>query len=224
MDYFQLTTLLRALTLLAGLLVLKVTVAVTLGYYDYFPPNFDSGFLQGREDYFAGPYQWAFYTHIASGPCSLIWGLLLISDRFRLRFPAGHRFLGRIQVLNVLLLVTPSGLCMARHALTGPIAGIGFALLAVATGWCAVQGWRSAVRRRFVDHRRWMWRCFLLLCSAVVIRIIGGTATVTDFDAPWLYPAASWLSWLVPLTAFELTCLIHRPGSHTRAKTVQGVM
>ena len=32
----------RALTMLAGLVVLKVTLSVALGYRDYFPPDFNS--------------------------------------------------------------------------------------------------------------------------------------------------------------------------------------
>ncbi|MDB5336674.1 MAG: hypothetical protein JWN70_2293 [Planctomycetaceae bacterium] len=44
----------RALTLVAGLLRLKVTLPVIVGYRDYFPPNFDSDFLNGREAYFFG--------------------------------------------------------------------------------------------------------------------------------------------------------------------------
>jgi len=197
-------TLSRLLPLLTCLLIVRVTVAVVLNYREYLPPNFHSDFLQGRQAYFWGGYHWAFYTHLASGPISLILGMILISDRFRLQFPKWHRSLGRIQVLVVLFLVTPSGLWMAWYAATGTIAALGFGSLALATGICIASGWRSAVNRRFADHRRWMLRSFLLLCSAVVIRLIGGLATVVDFDAEWLYPLSAWASWLVPLMVLEL--------------------
>lgn len=199
------TTLRTVLTMLAGLLVLKVTVGVVLKYGDYFPPNFNSEFLQGRDAYFSGSYQWAFYPHIASGPLSLMLGLILIGDRFRLHFPKWHRVLGRIQVLNVLCVVAPSGLWMAYYALGGPVAAAGFAALAIATGFCVALGWRLAVRRRFAEHRLWMWRTFLLLCAAVVIRIIGGAATVTGAHALWIDPVAAWVCWLLPLAVFELS-------------------
>jgi hypothetical protein len=194
----------RALTLSVGVLIFKVTVSVVLKYHNYFPPNFDFDFLRGRQPYFSGPYQWAFYTHLASGPVSLVLGMILVSDEFRRRFPAWHRRLGRIQVACVLLLVAPSGLWMARYAEAGTIAAIGFAALAVATGTSVALGWRAAVQRRFSEHRRWMWRSFLLLCSAVVLRLIGGLAVVLGSEAAWLDPLAAWLSWLGPLTAFEL--------------------
>lgn len=202
----------RILPFLAGALVLRVAASVLSHYRDYFPPDFRSDFLRGREDHFWGAYRWAFYTHIVSGPVSLILGLILLSEVARARFPTWHRYLGRFQVACILLLVTPSGLGMAYHAAAGPIAAAGLAALAIATATCAVLGARSAVRRRFAEHRRWMWRCYLLLCSAVVIRLIGGLATVTGMATRWLDPLATWMSWLVPLAAFEWLSRDREPG------------
>jgi hypothetical protein len=59
-----------------------------------------------------------------------------------------------------------------------------------------------------------MWRCFLLLCSAVVLRLIGGLATVTHIGGNWSYPLAAWASWLVPLGIFELSGPIRRRFEH----------
>jgi hypothetical protein len=201
----------RAVTVVAGLLVLKVTAAVVWGYRNYFPPDFNSDFLRGREDYFAGAYQWAFYVHIASGPVSLVLGTILISERFRRRFPQWHRGLGKLQIACILFLVAPSGLWMARYAAAGPIGAVGFALLAIATGMCAALGWRAAVKRRFAVHRRWMWRSYLLLCSAVILRLTGGLAAIVGVHAAWFDPLASWACWIVPLAAFELIGLRRRP-------------
>src|SRR5579862_9787447 len=130
---FRSITVPRVLTILAAVLILKVTASVVLKYVDYFPPNFQSDFLQGRDSYFFGSYCWAFYTHLAAGPVTLILGMVLISEQFRLRFPQWHRALGRVQVLTVLFLVAPSGLWMAYRAEAGPVAAVGFALLAVVT-------------------------------------------------------------------------------------------
>ena len=203
----------RALTLLAALLVLKVTAAVVLGYRNYFPPNFNADFLRGREGYFFAGYQWPFYAHIASGPVSLVLGTILIGERFRTRFPKWHRYLGRVQVACILLLVSPSGLWMAYYAQAGMIAAASFGLLAIATGASAALGWRAAVQRRFNVHRRWMSRCYLLLCSAVVLRILGGLATVSGVTAPWFDPLASWACWVLPLAAYELSLLADRRKS-----------
>ncbi|MDZ4683935.1 MAG: DUF2306 domain-containing protein [Planctomycetaceae bacterium] len=204
MSYSRLKVLQRAATVLAGVVILKVTVAVVYGYRNYFPPNFDADFLRGREDHFFGPYQGAFYAHIASGPCALLLGSILISKRFRMRFPKWHRCLGRMQVALVLLLVAPSGLWMAWYAAAGPMAAAGFAVLAMLTGTTIALGWRAAVQRRFLVHRRWMMRCFLLLCSAVTLRVTVGLAIVLGVDSMWFDPVVSWASWLVPLGVYEL--------------------
>jgi hypothetical protein len=201
----------RLLVFLAALLVWKVTLSVVIEYRHYFPPDFESDFLQGREHYFWGAYRWAFYTHLASGPASLILGTILISERFRTKLPAWHRRLGRAQGMCVLLLVAPSGLWMARHAMTGAVAAAGLGSLGIATAACVLLGWRAAVQRRFAQHQRWMWRTFLLLCSAVVIRVTGGLATVAGYDALWVYPFAAWASWLGPLLAFEASQLLKQP-------------
>ncbi len=177
-------------------------MAVLWSYADYFPPQFDSEFLRGREATFYGTYQWSFFVHVIAGPLTLVFGLVLLSKQLRQRFPRGHRFIGRIQVVCVLI-VAASGLRMAFNAGAGAIAGVSLGLLALLTGLSILAGWIHAVRRQFVLHRRWMLRCFVLLCSAVVLRLIGGFGTMTGVQSEWYNTIAVWVSWLVPLAALE---------------------
>jgi len=193
----------RVLGALAAVLVVRVVASVLMGYRRYAPPDFRSDFLRGREAYFWGGYAWAFYVHIASGPLVLLIGLFLVGDRARRWSPAWHRRLGWAQVAIVLGLVTPSGLAMARYAASGPVAAAALASLAVATAACTAIGARAAATRRFAAHRRWMWRSYLLLASAVVLRLIGGLGIVLGVTAPRYDPLATWLCWLLPLAAFE---------------------
>lgn len=194
----------HVLTCVACLLVLKVTVEVVLNYDNYLPPDFSAEFLKGRDGYFFGSYQYAFYAHIASGPVVLVSGMILLSEQFRKHFPLAHRYLGRLHAAIVLLFVAPSGLWMACYASAGPFAAVGFVILSMLTATCIAFGWRSAIKRRFIDHRLWMLRGYLLLCSAVVLRILGGFGSTIGVEATWFDPAASWLSWLGPLMTFEL--------------------
>jgi len=198
------STIPRILQLLVLLLIGKVIVATWISYRDYMPPDFESVFLDGREGDFWQGYHRAFYVHIISGPISLLLGMLLVSQQFRQHWPKWHRSLGRMQVACVLLVVTPSGLWMAKSAAFGPVAGAGFAALALATGLTVALGWRAAVQRRFEVHRRWMLRCFVLLCSAVVIRINGGMGSVLGIEAEWYYVQSAWTSWIVPWFALEV--------------------
>jgi hypothetical protein len=190
--------ILRALVVL---LVLKVTATIVAGYGDYFPANFASDFLWRRESHFVGMYRVAFYAHIVSGPISLLMGLILISARLREWAPQLHRSLGKVQAALVLFILAPSGLWMAFYA--ERVAAEGFVVLAMATGLCVALGWRAAVQRRMAEHRRWMWRCFLLLCSAIVLRLMGGLSVTLGVGGEWSYPLAAWVSWLGPLVLFE---------------------
>jgi hypothetical protein len=189
--------------LLGLLLVLKVVLNVVLTYPDYCPPNFQNDFLLGRDAYFWQSYHLGFYSHIVSGPLSLLLGIALISEKVRTRFPHWHRRMGRIQIANILLIVVPSGLWMSFWAASGPAAGWAFATLGLVTLFCTIMGWRQAVRRQFASHRRWMWRVFVLLCSAVTIRALGGFAITFGWHADWIYPVNGWLSWTLPLIICE---------------------
>ena len=102
-------------------------------------------------------------------------GLILLSEYVRRRHSRWHRWLGRVQVVVLLLLVLPSSLVMSGQAFGGWPAGL--SSLAVRDDRdCAIVGVVQACRKRFDRHRRWMLRCYVLICSAVVLRLISGTA------------------------------------------------
>ncbi len=202
MRYRILMTVLR---LVAVVLILRVLVTILAQYPDYFPPNFDSLFLQGREATFTGTYRVAFYVHIFSAPFVLVNGLILLSERVRRRRGGLHRALGRLQVVVLLVFVLPSSVVMSRHAFGGRPAGLSFVLLSVAAATCAVAGVASVRRRRFDRHRRWMLRCYVLICSAVALRLLSGAAGLLGVTSPeGAYIVAAWASWLLPLAGYEL--------------------
>jgi hypothetical protein len=190
---------------LAVVLILRVLVGILSNYPDYFPPNFDSLFLQGRETTFNGAYRAAFYVHIFSGPVVLFNGLILLSEYVRRRYSHWHRWLGRAQVVVLLLFVLPSSMVMSRYAFGGWPAGLSFLLLSTVTASCAIVGVVYAWRRRYESHRRWMTRCYLLICSAVILRLISGMASLVEVPNPEAaYIVAAWSSWLIPLATFEI--------------------
>jgi uncharacterized membrane protein len=210
-----------ALRWLAVLLILRVLATILANYPDYFPPNFDSLFLQGREATFAGVYRPAFYVHIFAGPVVLLGGLILLSEHVRRRFAGLHRLLGRVQVAVLLLLVLPSSVVLARHAFGGWPAGLSFLLLSAATAGCAIAGVVQARHHRYDRHRRWMLRCYVLIGSAVALRLISGAAGLVGMPSPEAaYIVAAWSSWLLPLAAFEMA---ERWPAHRRARRLDVV-
>jgi len=186
------------------ILFFKIVVAILAEYPNYFPANFDSNFLYGREAFFKGSYRFAFYVHIISGPiCLLISAFLMFSGKRKSLGP-WHRRLGKTLAVMVLLVMLPSGFVMATRALSGPIAGASFFLLTFATAYCVVIASWQASQRRFVIHRLWATRSFILLCSPLLLRLMAGTSIFFEFENEWTYRFAAWGSWLIPLTVFEL--------------------
>jgi hypothetical protein len=190
--------------LILVLFVLRVVAQVVGTYPDYFPPNFDSEFLLGRDSEFYGSYQWAFHVHVISGPLALLLGLCLLSSGIRKRWPSWHRRVGRFQCVLLLTCVAPSGFWMAFYAHSGRFAEAGFVALSLATAVTTIMGWQAALRRHFVAHQRWMTRNFLLLFSAVILRIIGGASEYCGWHYDWIYPLNAWLSWLLPIGIYEV--------------------
>jgi len=60
-----------------------------------------------------------------------------------------------------------------------------------------------------------MLRCYLLICSAVALRLISGAAGLLGVpSAEEAYIVAAWSSWLLPLAAFEI---VERLATHRSA-------
>lgn len=188
----------------AGVLLAKVLLAILWEYRWYFPADFDASFLSGRRYTFDGVYRVAFYTHIISGPVALLLGLFLILSGPRVRFSRLHRVVGRVLAAIVLVIVVPSGLVMASEAYAGPIAGWGFASLSIATGVSIAAAAYFARKRQLALHQRWAGRCFILLCSPLLLRVISGAVIAMQLESDWSYRFNAWASWLLPLAVFEV--------------------
>ncbi len=198
-------TLITVLCWLTVVVILRVLFTIVANYPDYFPPRFDSLFLEGREATFTGLYRVAFYIHILTSPFVLLNGLLLLSSYMQSQYRTLHRVMGRTQVMVLLLFVLPSSLVMSQHAYGGWLSGLSFILLSFVTAFCAIYGVLHARCRRFAEHRRWMIRTYLLICSAIVLRIMSGTMGLFNISNPEVaYVIAAWCSWIVPLAVYEM--------------------
>jgi uncharacterized membrane protein len=188
-------TCILAFVAVVGVLIILTSVA-------YFPPRFDYGFLAGRESYFFSWYAVAFYVHVISSPITLFLGMVQSVTWIRERYRKLHRTCGQAYVLIVLLLAAPSGLAMSIKADGDWVAVVGFATLAVATGFTTWQGFTAARARQFAKHQRWMTRSYLLICSAVALRFIA--VLTNQFELGLTYSMMAWLSWLPSLVVYEV--------------------
>ena len=188
------TCILSFISLVGGFIVLTS--------FAYFPPQFDFGFLIGRQSYFYSWYAVAFYTHVISSPIVLFLGVAQSIDWLRNRSRRVHRTFGYVYTIAVLLFAAPSGLAMSIKASGGVSAATAFALLAISTSVATWQGFRWARRGDFVKHQQWMTRSYLLICSAVLLRFFAAVAARFELDF-LTYGEMAWLSWLPSLLIYE---------------------
>ncbi|MEE2938001.1 MAG: DUF2306 domain-containing protein [Planctomycetota bacterium] len=198
------------LTILVSVALLKILAMILWEYRNYFPPNYESAFLTGRRGRLVGVYGAAFYLHLLSGPVTLLLGGWLLFSGPRSRHKTLHQISGRIQAMLVLFVLVPSGLIMASQALAGPIAGIGFASLALATGGTMTLSVIEARHKRRSSHRLWATRCFILLASPLLLRMVTGATIVLDSESAFTYRLNAWLSWLIPLGVYEIWLAVRR--------------
>jgi hypothetical protein len=173
-----------------------LSVAVALFSYRYLPrlglmaPNV-------MANLFARPW---LDLHVAGAATALLIGSFQFIPALRTRWPGGHRWTGRVYAVGCLG-GGLGGLMLALGSTAGPIATAGFGGLGVAWIITTTLGWRAAMQRRLVEHRRWMIRSWALTLAAVTLRLYMLAPGMSSLDA---YRAISFLCWVPNLVAAEL--------------------
>lgn len=114
-----------------------------------------------------------------------------------------HRWLGRIYTAGCML-GGVAGFVMAFGTTAGPIAGLGFGLLAPIWIYTTGMGWLTARAGQYEAHRRWMMRSFALTFAAVTLRLYLPIGIIAGMSFQEIYVATAWISWIPNLLLVEL--------------------
>jgi hypothetical protein len=109
-------------------------------------------------------------THMLIAPFALLLGPFQFIPRIRARYPRFHRWSGRVYVAACLI-AGVGALATAPFASGGPVAGLGFGILAVLWIGTTFAGWCTAVARNFAAHRIWMRFSYAMTFGAVTLRL-----------------------------------------------------
>ncbi|MBD9626323.1 DUF2306 domain-containing protein [Ensifer sp. ENS06] len=144
-----------------------------------------------------------FWISVHGVPASL--GLLIgpfqFLAGFRNRFPRGHRNLGRVYVVAIVI-GSIAGFVSALMSTSGIPAQVGFVLLAISWLFTIWKGYQMARERRFAEHRVWMIRNYALTFAAVLLRGFLGIGSMAMAIWPQstfsdIYTASVWSSILI---------------------------
>lgn len=110
--------------------------------------------------------------HFAMGGIILVLGSIQLIEAVRNRFPAVHRWIGRIYVLASLLAAV-GGLIFigVKGTIGGTYMDIGFALYGILMVVAAIETYRHAVAGRVDTHRAWALRLYALAIGSWLYRM-----------------------------------------------------
>ena len=148
---------------------------------------------------FAQPF---LVIHVVAAMIALLVGPLQFVRRLRTRRPAVHRAIGKAYVAAIAI-GSPAGFILALGTSAGPLAATGFATVAVLSIVFTWRGWRTAVQRRFVEHRQWMLRSWAMTSAAITLRLMLPASAMLGLGFYTAYPVIAWLSWLTNLALVE---------------------
>lgn len=162
-------------------------------------------------------------THILVAAIVTLGGPLQLIAAVRARFPAFHRWNGRVYFVTVIVAAL-TGLVMVwtRGAAGGVLQHVAISINAVLIVLAAVLTLRHALARRLAAHRRWALRLFLLVSGVWFFRVglmfwIAANGGPVGFDpvtfqGPAL-TALGFLQFLLPLAVLELYFVAQRSAS-----------
>jgi Predicted membrane protein (DUF2306) len=157
-------------------------------------------------------------THMLIAPLALLFGALQFLPRLRARYPKAHRYIGRIYVASCVI-AGVGALTIVPHALGGPIAGLGFGILAVLWIAATLGGWWAAVRRKLELHRLLMRLSYAMTFGGVTLRLQIPLGFLLGFSS---YAAMSvWLaytSWIPNVIAVGVYTVLERARKRGRAQ------
>ena len=136
------------------------------------------------------------YIHIFASIVALVLGPFQFSTRLREKYTDLHRWLGRTYLMIGVLVGGLSGLYMSQYAFGGPVAKLGFAVLAVFWLYTGLRAY-LAVRHGAIEmHRKWMVRNFSLTFAAVTLRLYLPVSMAAGVEFAMAYPIIAWLCWI----------------------------
>jgi len=143
------------------------------------------------------------YAHVFAALFALVLGPFQFSARLRAARPALHRWMGRLYLGIGVLVGGLAGLYMASFAFGGPVARLGFGLLALGWLYTGLRAYLAIRARQVMEHRRWMVRNFALTFAAVTLRLWLPASFVAGLPFEQSYAVIAWLCWVPNLLVAE---------------------
>jgi hypothetical protein len=153
-------------------------------------------------------------THMLIAPIALLLGPLQFYPKLRAKYPKAHRWSGRVYV-TACVVAGFAGLATSPYASGGPVAGLGFGILAVLWVGATLGAWRAALQRRFPLHRLLMRFSYAMTFGAVTLRLqipLGFALGYSSYSAMSVWLAyTSWIPNVLAVAVYSMAETMQRP-------------
>ncbi len=189
--------------------LLYFTYLMVLITVQYVPIDINAAFLNVKSNVNQLlHYQIAFFSHVYTSIFVLILGIIQFSKTSRNKYPKAHRTIGKIYVLLILFISSPSGLVMAYYANGGWLSQLSFILQAVLWFGFTFFAFRFAKQKNWAKHHKFMMYSYALTLSAISLRLFKwGIVSTLEWPPMDTYKIVAWLGWTFNLLVVELIWL-----------------
>jgi len=154
----------------------------------------------------------AFYIHVFSAIIALFAGFTQFSQEFLKQYRGAHRLIGRIYVVDILMVNFPAAMIMGIYANGEGVGKTAFILLDCLWFWFTYKAYAAARNRDFTSHKNYMIRSYALTFSAITLRtwkLILSHAFV--IDPAELYKIDAWMGFVPNWLVAEWMIRSHKP-------------
>lgn len=173
----------------------------------YFPYRYAMLFLSTKPDR-ALVQTWylvSFYIHICASIISIGLGVFQFMPYLFNQYKSLHKRIGIVYVSSIILAAAPSGFLISFYANGGLVSKLGFICLSFCwwiTTWIA---YKSAIKKNWSEHIKWMIRSYALTLAALSLRTEGYLLnSFTHFNSINLYIFLAWFAWVGNLIVAEI--------------------
>ena len=152
--------------------------------------------------HFVSEAPWRLWAHLLGAPLAMILAPVQVWSGLRMRWPALHRWTGRLYGLAVLI-GGLAALFLAPASDASLFARLGFMTLAALWLGTTAIGITLAMRGDLVRHRWWMKRSLALTFAAVTLRLAMMPLIAAGWTVAETYDVTAWGSWVLNLAVLE---------------------
>jgi len=189
------------------IIVLFVGALITYSSIDYLNPDFAKGYLIDKKEVFYGVFRVGLYLHMIFAPLGLLLGTILVLFRIE-KYKKTHRLLGYQYIANSVL-VTFSGIILGFYAFGGLLSKLNFILLSSFFGIFVFKAYVNIRKRRVNLHKRFMTRSYILILSAINLRVLSFIfINFLGYSGKLTYLLIGMMSWIPFLIMYEVSLWI----------------